>query len=216
MGRFLSKKGRIMVNLKVPSNFVAQQKQKQVSFSESKKLLQVMFYKPPPSDPFINRAVAWIDGPFSHVEIGFEDGMASSIYSGERVFMHPRTFSNPNYTIVSIPVTGFQEQKAREFCTDHALKGIEFDGVGMYTARLPGFIRYLLLNGKTSENKTFCSKYVVQVMQHIGVDSFMDMDPSATSPSMVHRVLKDDNLIQSDVLGTTPYRRNLLETQGIV
>lgn len=178
-----------------------------------------MLYRPPPNDPFINRAVAWIDGPFSHVELGFEDGMASSIYAGEQVFMHRRTFSNPNYTIISIPVTHDQERKAREFCIDHSLKKIEFDGLGMYTARLPGVLRAILgAFSSSGKEKTFCSKYVVQVMQHIGMEWFMGVNPSTTSPSMVHRILQEnlENDGENSILGTTPYRRNLLSTMAVV
>ncbi len=210
-----------MVHLKVPSSFHGPYNEpNQQSSSNNKKdcLIQIMLYRPPPNDPFINRAVAWIDGPFSHVEVGFDDGMASSIYAGEQVFMHQRTFSNPNYTIISIPITGEQERKARQFCIDHSLKNINFDGLGMYTARLPGVLRGLIRSFGNSGNKTFCSKYVVQMMQHIGVDCFMGIEPSTVSPSMVHRILQE-NLEESGenaVLATTPYRRNLLSTMAVV
>lgn len=219
-----------MVHLKVPSNFVVggikREENAQVAAAHRKQqqqtntMIQIMFYKPPPNDPFMNRAVAWIDGPYSHVEIGFEDGMASSIYSGEKVFMHPRTFSNPNYTIISIPVTIDQERMARQFCTDHALRGVDFDGVGMYTARLPWVLRSIVGSfvKMGDDSRTFCSKYVVQVMQHIGVKCFEDLNPSTSSPSMVHRVLKNSDIMEhgENILGTTPYRRGLLATKGIV
>jgi len=140
--------------------------------------------------------------------------------SGEKVFMHPRTFSNPNYTIVSIPVTADQEKMARQFCMDHASRGVDFDGVGMYTARLPWVFRAIVANFvKTDDNsRTFCSKYVVQVMQHIGVECFRELDPSTSSPSMVHRVLKNSDIMEhgENILGTTPYRRGLLATKGVV
>jgi hypothetical protein len=45
--------------------------------------IMLMFYKPTPLDPWMNRLVAWLDEPFSHVEIGFHDGYASSIFAGE-------------------------------------------------------------------------------------------------------------------------------------
>jgi len=89
-----------MVHLKVPSNFVVggikREENAQVAAAHRKQqhpqtntMIQIMFYKPPPNDPFMNRAVAWIDGPYSHVEIGFEDGMASSIYSGNSFQSNP-------------------------------------------------------------------------------------------------------------------------------
>ena len=179
------------------------------------RVIQVMLYKPPANDPFINRAVAWIDGPFSHVEVGFEDGVASSIYAGETVFMHPRTFSNPNYTTVSLSVTTEQEDNARMFCAQQARRGIEFDGVGMYCARLPAFLRSVIssLRGNGGVEHTFCSKYVVEVMQHIGIDCFLGIDSSNTSPSMVHRILSTNYTTDTPLnvlFGTTPFRRDLL------
>jgi hypothetical protein len=44
--------------------------------------IMLMFYQPFPKDPWVNRLVAWMDKPFSHVEIGFADGHASSIFAG--------------------------------------------------------------------------------------------------------------------------------------
>ena len=159
------------------------------------------------------------------------DGMASSIFAGERVFMHKRTFSNPNYTVVSICVTGEQEQAAREFCAQHASTGVEFDGVGMYTSRMPGMLRSVINmfrgNGKGG---TFCSKYVATVMQHIGVSNFASVEPAATSPSSLHRLVttgtaNDDeeqilasvNTIKPQgVMAPPPYRTGLLSSRGVL
>lgn len=159
------------------------------------------------------------------------DGMASSIFAGEKVFMHKRTFSNPNYTVVSICVTGEQEQAAREFCEQHASAGVEFDGFGMYTSRMPSMLRSVIKmfrgNGKGG---TFCSKYVATVMQHIGVPNFESVEPSATSPSSLHRLIttgtKNDDEEQvlasvnaikpQGVMAPPPYRTGLLSSRGVL
>lgn len=185
-------------------------------------IIQLLFYKPPKDDPPVNRMVAWLDGPFSHVEVGFPDGMASSIFAGEKVFMHKRTFSNPNYTAVSMCVTAQQVSDARAFCMEHASIGVEFDGVGMYMARMPRVLRTAVrtiqstlwgsrgspgssggrgagAREKGIAESTFCSKYVTRVMQHIGLDAFESMDPDGTSPSMLYRVVSQGMVSQGSV-----------------
>lgn len=109
----------------------------------AKGFIMLQFYTPPPKDPWMNRVVAMLDGPFSHVELVFHDGMASSIYAGEEVFFKKRTFSNPNYTTLSICLTEEQELLARDYCYRCSLskKDAGFDSMGMYGAALPDFIR---------------------------------------------------------------------------
>lgn len=186
--------------------------------------LLLHFYRPPSDDVFINRAVSWVDGPFSHVEIGWDDGMASSIYAGEQVFMHQRRFANPNYTVVPVQVSGDQADKARKFCCDKANAGIGFDAVGMYTSRLPFVCRkaIALLASVASRKRvdsTFCSKYVTEVLQHISMPGFSDFDPSNMSPSSVHRAvtsLLQSSMGSSSLVATTPYKRELLSSDRAI
>lgn len=178
----------------------------------------LMFYQPPPDDPFMNRAVAWLDGPFSHVEIGFSDGMASSIYSGETVFMHPRSFANPNYTTVAIQVSPEQLKKARKMCVDSAARGVQFDSIGMYMVGMPILCKHVVAMTKTTVNKggmetTFCSKYVSNILKEIGVEGFTMTDIDSTSPSMVHRILMKN--CNRQVVATTPYKLEQLSRTGV-
>ena len=176
--------------------------------------LLVMLYEPPPNDPLINRAVAWLDGPFSHVEVAFTDGMASSIYAGEKVFMHERRFANPNYTAVAVQVTQKQEADARQFCIDSAHQAVDFDGLGMYISPLPHICKRIVsMFTRRKKMSTFCSKHVVDVFQHIGMDGFMEIDSSSTTPSMVHRILQQ---YCTQVMATTAYKRGLLVTNGVI
>lgn len=223
----------------------------------------LMFYTPPANDPVINRAVAWLDGPYSHVEVGFSDGMASSIFAGEKVFMHPRRFANPNYTTVGITASAEQVQRAREFCVQSSAMGIGFDGVGMYAAGLPRACRGVVIaaaglweralhgvgsvlsggfrarrrasadrvddvergcegssirGGATSSRGTFCSRYVVEVLQHAGMPGFEGLDPAGMTPSMVFRCLEECTHSVgsgvSSIMAITPYKRELLSRQG--
>eukprot|EP00960_Hanusia_phi_P018129 533121-Hanusia_phi.AAC.1 len=65
--------------------------------------IQLLFYKAQADDHAINRVVAMLDPPFVHVELRFEDGIASSIFAGEVLFFRPRTFANPHYAIETLP-----------------------------------------------------------------------------------------------------------------
>lgn len=171
--------------------------------------LTLTFYKPPPEDPWFNRLVAFCDGPYSHVEISFSDGMSSSIFAGERVFMHTRTFANPNYTMVTIPVTQEQCLRAKEFCREQASRGVQFDGYGMYAS----FLLPDMGCGEAPSSKagTFCSKHVVMALQHAGVDGFAHMRPSKMTPSGLYREVQRTYAGQT-VASTTPYRLQLLNT----
>ncbi|EKX34918.1 hypothetical protein GUITHDRAFT_146908 [Guillardia theta CCMP2712] len=62
----------------------------------------LLFYKAQPDDPLLNRLVSWFDPPYVHVEIRFEDGMASSIFAGETVFFRQRTFANKHRLCVAL------------------------------------------------------------------------------------------------------------------
>lgn len=98
--------------------------------------VMLMFYQPKPSDPWLNRAVAWVDGPFSHVELGFSDGHACSIFGGEKVFMKKRTFANLQYSMHSIAMSTAEVHEIRRFCHAAAEAEVGFDEVGMYSVHL--------------------------------------------------------------------------------
>jgi hypothetical protein len=142
-----------------------------------KRKINVMFYRPPPSDVFLNQLVALYDPPYSHVELSFEDGMASSIFNGETVFMCARTFSNPNYDIVTVTVSEEGYRRARAFCAHAHRTKVGFDSFGMFAAMLP----VQLLAPK--HDKTFCSRFVLEALQQaqlpgVHAENSMRMTPS--------------------------------------
>jgi hypothetical protein len=200
--------------------------------------LMMQFYKPRETDPIINRLVAWVDGPFSHVEISFPDGTASSIFASERVFMHERRFANPQYQSVSIPATEEQVRRAREFCSEAAQRGVAFDGVAMYASHVPKAVaspvRWLVrmarrwswgkrLFGDT-EGGTFCSQYVVRVLQFAGMRHVEGVDADRASPSSIFRSLhsrvpvsEDASVTRPDtIIAMNPYYRKMLAEKGVV
>lgn len=134
--------------------------------------------------------------------------------------MHYRRLANPNYTTVSIPVTPSQEAQARRFCEQRALEGCGFDSVGMYLSRAPypirhlcsGIARIVSRDHESGPSRTFCSKYITEVLKHIGIEGFEGMDPASTSPSMVHRALVGAVRRNGggEVLAVNPYKRGLL------
>lgn len=217
--------------------------------------IMLVFYRPKKTDPWLNRAVAWMDGPFSHVEIGFSDGYACSIFGGERIFMKKRTFSNTQYSMHSIAMSPAEVQGIRLFCSVVADAGIEFDEVGMYsvhfTRPLAKTIRGLqsvfgyVFHGNHGDRPkeharlskddsqwndsrfyvdpklgsmvesmkqegTFCSKLVTMALQYAGVEAFMHLNASQTSPSALYRIVCDEDFT-SEVIAAAPYRRMLLE-----
>lgn len=165
-----------------------------------KRKVNCMFYKPKDDDPLINRIVAYWKGPFSHVELSFEDGVASSIFRGETVFFNPKNYSNPNYTVLSIAIGDKEYERIRGFCEDAHKKTVAFSMVGMIMSLLP----WQLL--PTSEKHTFCSRFVTEALQAGNVSLVRDLNPSLTSPSRLHEVLSKD---ESKVLDTVPGRLRL-------
>lgn len=63
-------------------NDIGANKGKKISNLQKESYIMLMFYQPIKQDPWMNQIVAWLDKPFSHVEIAFDDGFASSIFAG--------------------------------------------------------------------------------------------------------------------------------------
>eukprot|EP00961_Rhodomonas_salina_P274508 3708946-Rhodomonas_salina.1 len=130
---------------------------------QQKRKLNVMFYKPPEGDLLLNRMVAYVDPPYSHVEVCFEDGSATSIFQGETVFVQPRTYSNPNYTIVTLSVSAANYNTTLQHCQAARKAGVGFHSAGMYASLLP--VQLV----PSREDATFCSRYVTELLQAAGV-----------------------------------------------
>eukprot|EP00960_Hanusia_phi_P018028 530210-Hanusia_phi.AAC.1 len=160
--------------------------------------IKILFYKPIENDYFMNKLVSYFDPPFCHVEICFEDGMASSIFASEKVFFKRRTYANPNYLIEAITVPDENYNDMYRMCAERERVGLGFDSFGMYTTMIP-------IVKSASNHKTFCSRHVTEVLQHGKVSEVMILDATKVSPSKLYHILKQSKKM---VIDSVPYKMN--------
>jgi hypothetical protein len=176
----------------------------------------ILFYKPTASDPFQNRMVAYLDGPFCHVEMAIPDRCGhepwdrvvwgSSIYQNEPVFYKQKSYRRDGYVSIAIEVTPAQQQRLRSFCQYHAARGTPFSRAAMYAAYLP----FQLFE----TDSTFCSKHVAQALQLVGLPAVRDLNPALVTPSMLHRCLEGNAILQV-VPGRMVPSHHLLPPMGL-
>ena len=146
--------------------------------------IHVMSYLPTEKDLKINQLVSYMDPPYCHTELVFEDGQASSIYAGETVFMHKRKYSNPNYKIITLEVSEKDYYAAYAHCKYAMENGVSFSRLAMYAAFLPWQV-------VPSNNKyTFCSHLVTQALIKANVCELEGCNPMTMSPSKLHKALE--------------------------
>jgi hypothetical protein len=156
-------------------------------------LIHVYFFQPPDTDPYmINHVVKRYDGPYSHCDVQFEDGMASSVFQNETVYFKLRKFRKPGYSRVTLSVPDYEYGKAYRLCKGRFDEKMEFDGVGMYSLPFPGAFLY------DRENKSFCSKHVCEVLQEAGVRSVASLISREQTPSSLHRALGSSRIFHID------------------
>ncbi len=155
-------------------------------------LIHAFFYIPNETDHVLNRIVTAYDPPFSHCDVQFEDSMASSVFSGERVYWRKRGFKKPGYSRITISADHHAYAKAYSLCADRSKAGCDFDAVGMYTLPLPDFLK------THRDNHTFCSKHCTEVLQLAGVRSVAGLDSKTVTPSMLHRALQANSVVHTD------------------
>lgn len=155
--------------------------------------IYLMFYKPTPSDPVLNRLVAFFDGPFCHVEMAFPDRYGeepwekeiwgSSIFQGETVFYRPKTYKRDGYVSFAIEVSLSQLYKIRSFCKQQMHAKVPFCIKSMYAAYVP-FQIY------TNDAATFCSKHVTSALQYGNIEMVNGINPALMTPSRLYSILK--------------------------
>ena len=168
--------------------------------------IQLLFYRArEQGDHLMNRVVSWFDPPFVHVEIRFEDGMASSIFAGEALFFRPRTFANPNYHVETLTVEATDYGSMYRYCQERAEQGITFDNLGMYLAVFP-------LLSFTPQQRTFCSRHVTEVLQVGRVPEFIMLTPHRTTPSMLYKAVMGST---HRFFSSVPFKINMVtQTSG--
>lgn len=157
-------------------------------------LIHAYFYAPNDSDHFINHIVTTWDPPYSHCDVQFQDGMASSVFRGETIYWKKRRFSKPGYSRVTLAVGAAEYERAYNLCRDRHASGLAFDAVGMYTLPLASVF------GAVDRNKThtFCSKHCTEILQAAGVRAVGQLNPQATTPSGLRRVLHNASVLHTD------------------
>ena len=155
--------------------------------------INVYFYTPMPSDHIINHIVTRWDPPFAHCDVQFEDGMASSLYQGERIYWRKRGFKKPGYTRITLSVKQAEYDRAYKLCKDRFTQSYAFDAIGMYTLPLSAYM------GMNRDHHTFCSKHCTEVLQVAGIKAVAALDPKATTPSALQRALaKTGSVLHTD------------------
>ncbi len=98
-------------------------------------ILTLAFLFPTEKDAFLNRLVARMSKhKVCHVELVFEDDLAFSIFADGCVFFRQRSFSNPDYYIISITVPSSEYHAAYSYCKSAAEHEISFSNYGMYAS----------------------------------------------------------------------------------
>ena len=180
-----------------------------------KRTLKLAFLIPNEKDPMFNKLVARISKyPMCHVELVFEDGMAFSIFKGSNLFFKPRTFSNPDYRLVSLSVSNAEYQSAHAFCTDAMACNLEFADTAMVCAyfQLPAcplFCTY----PSTNYGSTFCSKIVTEALQFAGVSEVQHLQACLTTPSVLYDAVKDSD---RGVMDSVPFKQQQLYNVGVL
>ena len=186
--------------------------------------IHVLFLEPAPDDHWLNRLTSSlgerIHGKgFCHVEIcipagrsgGTEGYVSSSIYNGESVTMtQKKTFANPGYTVHTEMVSTRQLQCISDGISEANRRQMSFDPVGMVLSMLPFPL------GMTNDSKTFCSRYITELLQmgNVGGEGIQSLDARTTTPSKLHRILK--NSVDVGVVGTVSHKQNDLRKNGYI
>ena len=153
--------------------------------------MHVYFYTPMPSDHFLNHVVTRYDPPFSHCDVQFEDGMASSVYQHETVYWRKRKFTKPGYSKLSVQVSQSDYNRAYSLCHDRASTQFAFDAIGMYTLPLPESMQY------EREGFTFCSKHCTEVLQTANVRAVATLIAKSVTPSALQQALQNAPMLQN-------------------
>ena len=147
------------------------------------KTLHLLFYRPCPEDVWINHLVSYMSPPYSHCDIQFEDGVATSIYQDETVYMKPKKFSNLSYERLSLALTDDEYRRVRTFCERAHDHKVQFDPVGMMLT---------WLGAPTPPHKTFCSRYVMEALQQTRRPEFARRKPNRMTPSALYGAIVND------------------------
>jgi hypothetical protein len=181
----------------------------------SQRMLTLAFVRPGATDPVFNRLVARMcQHSICHAELIFEDNMAFSIYAGQQVFFRHRTFSNPEYELISLSVSHAEYNSAYCFCKQAVENNIGFTDTGMLAAYFqPKGCPCINTNSSLTAGHTFCSKIVTEALQFAGVREVDALHPCTTTPSDLYEAVKDS---QRKLICSVPYKCEQLRQSGVI
>lgn len=151
--------------------------------------LHVLFYRPDPGDQWLNKLVVAVAPPYSHCDLQFDNGMATSIYQNESVYVERKNFSRLNYDRISIAVDEGEYDRVVSFCARAHRQEVAFDPVGMVLSSVPLVAPWAA--SRQPAGRTFCSRYILEALQATGRPEFLKHTPATTTPSGLHRILKE-------------------------
>jgi hypothetical protein len=157
-------------------------------------LIHVYFYAPNESDHVLNHIVTRYSPPFSHCDVQFQDGMASSVYQGERVYWKKRGFKKPGYSRITLSVSKEDYDKAYAMCKNRFEKNYDFDKLGMFMLPLPSFLQV------ERPGFTFCSKHCTEVLQAAKVRAVDGLAAKSMTPSTLHDALRKTSVLHTDCI----------------
>ena len=177
------------------------------------RILTLAFLFPTAADAALNIFVARMSKHgVCHVEIVFEDDMAFSIFAGGTVFLRQRSFSNPDYYIISVSVSNAEYQSIYNYCKSAASHDIKFSDYGMYASYLQPRACPILNTGESVKiGSTFCSKIVTEALHFADVREVQHLIPCTTTPSCLYSAFQDS---ERKILSSVPYKREQMKQEG--
>ena len=165
--------------------------------------LIMAFYSPGEHDKsWVNKLVVMCSkNPYSHCELIFDNGLATSIMHGENIFCKKRTFASENYTFKGFNVSHATHEKIYQYACQESRKNIPFSSSAMLTP---------VIGWKLSQRSegTFCSKYIVEVLQHGGITWAMNMNADYSTPSSIFDSIQQEKNV---CFSTVPHKLNQLK-----
>ncbi len=180
------------------------------------RILTIAFLFPSASDKqTLNKVVAWISKyKTCHVEMVFEDDMAFSIFAGSNLFFKRRSFSNPEYSLISLSIPHSEYSSLCTYCQAAATHNLGFTDVGMVLSIMqPSHCPFYNTAPSVDIGYTFCSKIITEALQFPGTSEVEHFVPCTTTPSCLFGAFKDSN---RRIISSVDYKRGQLRQMGVV
>ena len=180
------------------------------------RILTMAFLFPMGSDnPLLNKVVAKIcKYKTCHVEMVFEDDMAVSIFAGSNLFFKQRSFSNPDYSLISLSIPSAEYSALYGFCQSAVTHNLGFTDFGMVMSVLqPTHCPVLNTAPSVQIGYTFCSKIITEALQFAGTAEVEHLIPCTTTPSCLFGAFVES---PRKILSTVSYKQQQLRQVGVV